>query len=344
MMIPIVLQHGLCPGDTAVMTVIPRELYRQYPGKFEVSVCTNHLEIWEENPFVAQRFLYGKDSVPSNYRVVPVNYNPREEKQGKHFMQSYLDSAAEGLREFGVERLALSEFRPCIHLTQSEKEIGPSPRGVLGGKPYWLIMAGGKMDATTKWWDPKSWQQVAHLLASDPTFPLLAQVGRNCSDSRHYRLKDCVSLLDLTTLRELIWLTYHSRGVICGVTSLMHIAAALRKPCVVVAGGREAWWWDSYDERSYQKHKDSIPTRFEKLQALRPRHVYLDTLGQLPCCREEGCWKSGIGEKQPEKNCVDVVRPPKYSPRQTFPLPRCMTMITPRQVVEAANYLEKGSA
>ena len=153
-------------------------------------------------------------------------------------------------------------------------------------------------------------------------------------------MKGCISLVDKTSLRDLIWLTYHSRGVICGVTGLMHIAAALRKPCVVVAGGREAWWWDSYDERSFERHKSTIPEKYSKLFPLRPPQVYLDTLGKLPCCRDNGCWRSGIGEKQPDKNCVDIIKPKKYSTEQSIPQPRCMTMIRPGDVVKAARTLE----
>lgn len=337
----IVLQHYLCPGDITVMTVIPRELHRRYPGMFEVSVRTPHPDIWTGNPFIAQN-LTKRDRVLPHYTLVKMRYNPREERGGnRHFMHSYLEDAVKQLESFGVKDLPLTEFRPYIRLTRREREAGPAPNGILEGKPYWLVMPGGKEDISTKWWDPKQWQQVVYSLANDSGFPQIAQVGKSGHGSRNPMMKGCVNLVDQTSLRDLIWLTYWSRGVICGVTCLMHIAAALRKPCVVVAGGREAWWWDSYDDRAFERHKDSIPAKYHRLFPLRPRHVYVDTLGMLPCCRDNGCWKCGIGEKQPEKNCVDIVKPEKYSTKQSIPQPRCMTMIRPRHVIEAAKALEE---
>lgn len=337
----IVLRHDLCPGDITVMTVIPRELYRSYPGLLEVSVQTPHPDIWINNPFIKHNFSM-KDSIPeAGYDIVQAKYSPRHEAAGLHFMQSYLKTTAEALRPYGVGELPLSEFRPYIRLTEEEKAQRPSPNGVTQGLPYWLIMVGGKEDITTKLWDPKQWQYVVHELASDKSFPILVQVGKGVKGARHPLMDRTVNLVDKTSLRELIWLTYHSRGVICGVTCLMHIAAALRKPCVTIAGGREAWWWDSYDDRAFQLVKEEIPQRYHWLFPLRPKHAYLDTIGKLPCCKEAGCWKVGIGEKQTDKNCVDIIKPKKYSATQSIPQPRCMLMVTPADVIKAARHLER---
>lgn len=337
----IVLEHFLCPGDTTVMTVVPRELYRQYRGQFEVSVRTAHPDIWIGNPYVINHFSKN-DRVPPHYKVVRLGYKPRDERQGLHFMHSYLADAAQQLSGMGVTNLDLTEFRPYIRLTKDEKKRKPSARGVFQGRPYWLVCVGGKRDITAKWWDPKQWQQVVHALASDNAFPYVAQVGKSAHTASHPIMKGAINLVDKTTLRELIWLVYHSNGVICGVTGLMHIAAALRKPCVVVAGGREAWWWDSYDRRAFEQHKDGISEEYHRYFPLRPPHVYLDTLGRLPCCREGGCWKSGIGEMQPEKNCVDIVKPERYDPYRSIPQPRCMTLIRPQDVLRAVVQIEKG--
>jgi hypothetical protein len=324
------------------MTAIPRELYRHYPGMFDVSVQTPHKDIWLNNPFI--RYNFGMDDqIPdAGYEVIKMGYSPRHEADGKHFMQSYLDVAAEKLKHHGVEALPLTEFRPYIRMTEEETAEGPSRHGATQGLPYWLVMVGGKEDISTKWWDPKSWQQVVHTLASDEDFPILVQVGKSGKGARHPLMDRTVNLVDQTSIRDLLWLMYHSRGVICGVTSLMHMAAALRKPCVAIAGGREAWWWDSYDDRAFEKHKDSIPEKYHKLFPLRPRHVYLDSLGSLDCCKEGGCWKLGIGEKQPHENCVDIVKPERYSAFQSIPQPRCMITITPSRVLDAVMSLERG--
>lgn len=344
-MMRIVLRHSLCPGDIAVMTVVPRELYRHYPGKFEVAVQSNHPDIWENNPYIVRHFGI-KQAVPESYKVIEMGYSIEHTNRGdKHFMHAYLDRAVEQLRPYGVEALPLTEFRPCIYLSDLERAKKPNPAGILDGKPFWLIMAGGKQDVSTKWWDNSKWQAVAYQLATDKNFPLVAQVGKAVNTAVHVKLDCCANLLDMTSLRDLIWLTHCSRGVICGVTCLMHIAAALSKPAIVIAGGREAWWWDSYDERAFNRHKESIPQRYREFDDLRPAHVYLDTLGKLPCCADGGCWKRGIGEKSPDQNCVDIVKPEhRYDrTRTTLQQPRCMTMITPAMVVTAARRMEMRS-
>ena len=178
--------------------------------------------------------------------------------------------------------------------------------------PYWIIVAGGKLDYTIKWWHFRRWQTVIDRLRHRMRF---VQVG----DALHYHppLRGVLDLRGKTSLRDLIRLVYHADGVLCPVTLLMHLAAAvetkagraLERPCVVVAGGREPPSWEAY-----------------------PAHRFLHTIGQLPCCARGGCWRSrsvplGDGEEkdQLQNLCVDTVRN----------LPRCMDLITPEQVVQA---------
>src|SRR5436190_6551532 len=95
----------------------------------------------------------------------------------------------------------------------------------------------------------------------------------------------------------------------------MHLAAAVevkgrksrRRPCVVVAGGREPAHWEAY-----------------------PNHQYIHTNGALACCPSGGCWRDrvallGDGKKQDQQGnlCVQV----------TDGLPRCMDMITSAEVI-----------
>jgi len=122
-------------------------------------------------------------------------------------------------------------------------------------------------------------------------------------------------------------LIHNADGVLCGVTSLMHLAAAVPRPanrtglrpCVVIAGGREPPHWEGY-----------------------PGHQFLHTVGALQCCREDGCWKArtralgdGAPEDEPDCRCVDIVGP----------LARCMHLITPNDVIRRIeSYFEGGVA
>lgn len=335
----VVLQHDLCPGDITVMTVIPRELYRHARGRFRVFVQTPFPGLWENNPFIAGHISIG-GQVPPNAVVVKAAYSPSKDSPGGvHFIQSYLMRTTLAMRAAGLDvpDLHMTELRPYIRLTEQEKALRPSKKGKLQGLPYWVVHPGGKYDVTTKWWDPAKWQDVVHKLSGNPDFPVVAQAGKSGVQQHQPILRDCVNLVDHTkTLRQLLWLIYHSRGVICGVTSLMHMAAALRKPCVVVAGGREAWWWDSYDQRAIDRHTSAIPEKFRKTSDLLVPHVYLDTLGRLPCCKEKGCWKKGLGEAKKGENCTRIQKPRRYQKMFSMPQPECMRLIEPDTVVKAA--------
>src|SRR5581483_1032213 len=108
-------------------------------------------------------------------------------------------------------------------------------------------------------------------------------------------------------------------GVLCPVTFAMHLAAAVptragrppQRPCVVVAGGREPPHWEAY-----------------------PHHQFLHTVGALSCCADGGCWKSrcqtvGDGDEKDRRNLCE--QPVQVSP--DLRIPRCMTLITPEDVI-----------
>jgi ADP-heptose:LPS heptosyltransferase len=186
--------------------------------------------------------------------------------------------------------------------------------------PFWVVAAGGKYDFTAKWWSSSRYQQVVDYFAGKIQF---VQVG----ELHHYHppLRGVIDLRGLTDTRQLVRLVYHSQGVLCGVTFLMHLAAAvetrgrkeLTRPCVVVAGGREPPQWEAY-----------------------PRHQFLHTVGALPCCERGGCWKSrtlplGDGSEKdlPRNLCVNVVHG----------MPRCMDMISVEDVISSIEiYFEGG--
>ena len=108
----------------------------------------------------------------------------------------------------------------------------------------------------------------------------------------------------------------------------MHFAAALERPCVVVAGGREQWWWESYVPGLGHFGTDLV-------EDVRVPHSYLHTLGLLDCCKHSGCWKNNVtGE-------ASTCRRPVQMPEQT--LPECMDMVGVDHVVDSVMaYYERG--
>jgi ADP-heptose:LPS heptosyltransferase len=208
-------------------------------------------------------------------------------------------------------------------MTQKERLMPDPLEQKLGRKqPYWVVVNGGKTDFTVKHWHPSRMQWVVSQLRNKVHF-----VQTGLSEHMHHGLKgsNITSLMDCMG-RDFIRLIYHAEGVICGITYAMHLAAAVPcrpienriKPCVVIAGGREAHHWEAYNG-----------------------HRFLDTIGSLPCCANGGCWKArvvklGDGEPNDEHLCV---LPTKTE--NDIMLPRCMDMIKPQDVLRAVeSYLE----
>jgi ADP-heptose:LPS heptosyltransferase len=211
-------------------------------------------------------------------------------------------------------------FKGDIHVSAREKSWFSQVREIFGRDvSFWIVVAGGKKDYTIKWWDTQRYQEVVDHFRGRILF---VQVG----ETRHVHppLHGVIDLRGKTDLRQPVRLVYHAQGVLCPVTLLMHLAAAVEvkggrpknRPCVVVAGGREPPHWEAY-----------------------PQHQFIHTVGALPCCEHGGCWKSravplGDGDAKDQNLCVDVVGH----------LPRCMDMITAAEVIRRIELYFDGGA
>ena len=284
-----------------MLTAALRDLHRLHPGRFVTDVRTCCPDLWAHNPWITPL----KESEPG-VRVIDCHYPliQRANKEPWHFLHGYAQHLGQQL---GVE-IHPTAFRGDIHLSDAERTL-PSP--VEG--PYWIIVAGGKYDFTIKWWHRRRWQEVVDHFRGRITFV-------HAGESGHYHppLNNVIDMRGKTSLRELVRLVHHSAGVVCPVTCLSHLAAAVplparkrgERPCVVVAGGREPAHWDAY-----------------------PWQRYLHTIGMLPCCASGGGWKAravALGDDSPNDKpanlCVDFVPEPG--------LPKCMDMISSQLVTE----------
>ena len=211
-----------------------------------------------------------------------------------------------GFIEFLNDRLGLAikptAFKGDIHLSPEEQAWFSQVHELTGeDTPFWIVAAGGKYDLTIKWWQTERYQEVIDHFRGKIAFVQVGQYGHH-----HPRLDGVIDLRGQTSLRELVRLVYHAQGVLCSVTALMHLAAAVEtrrgrpvpRPCVVVAGGREPAHWEAY-----------------------PGHQFIHTNGALACCAQGGCWKDRIaplrdGDKRdrPGRLCVDVVNGPAALP------------------------------
>lgn len=311
----IILQCGLSPGDIVMLTAAVRDLHRYYPGEFLTDVRTTCEELWENNPH-----LTPLSEADSSVEIIACECPLINESNRAPY--HYLHAFIEFLNERLGLRIRPTEFKGDIHLSEQEKAWHSQVHELTGEEtPFWIVAGGGKYDVTIKWWSHERYQEVVDHFRNELIF---VQVG--AAGHFHPKLKGTIDLRGRTGLRELARLVYHSSGVVCGVTALMHLAAAIElkpgqaaRPCVVVAGGREPAHWEEY-----------------------PNHQFISTNGALPCCAEGGCWRArttplgdGDDNDKPEHLCVDVVGE----------LPRCMEMISAAEVCRRIElYLEGGTA
>ncbi len=311
----LILKCGLSPGDIVMLTAAVRDLHFWHPGKFVTDVRTPCRELWENNPHITPLSENdpGVEPVECSYPLID-----RADSAPYHCLHGFI--------EFLNDRLALNikptVFKGDIHLSAQEKawfsQIHEVTREDI---PFWIVAAGGKFDVTIKWWESGRYQEVIDRFSGKIQF---VQVGNH--GHHHPKLEGVIDLRGRTNFRELVRLVYHSQGVLCSVTALMHLAAAVEtrrkhpsnRPCVVVAGGREPGHWEAY-----------------------PGHQFIHTNGALRCCSEGGCWKDrtvrlrdGDPRDRPERLCVDVANG----------IPHCMDMITPAEVIRRIEtYFDGGS-
>jgi ADP-heptose:LPS heptosyltransferase len=285
-----------------MLTAAVRDLHRTYPGEFRTAVRTTCHELWDNNPWVSEI----ADDDPEA-EIVECHYPliHRSNSQPRHFVEGFIEYL-NGALDLDIR---LTAFKGDVHLAPEEK-ARPSLVAEITGvdAPFWIIAAGGKHDYTIKWWHFRRYQEVVEQMRDRVLFVQVGEAGHF-----HPPLEGVIDLRGKTSARDLVRLMYHAQGVVCGVTFLMHLAAAVEgeeeglRPCVVVAGGREPVHWEAY-----------------------PGHQFIHTIGALSCCAHGGCWRSrtlplGDGDEKdsPASLCEDVVGD----------LPHCMDMITADEVV-----------
>ena len=314
-MLSYIFRCWLSLGDIVLLTAAIRDLQANFPGRYAVDVRTCFPDLWKHNPHLTALGEYDPEVKVLDCVLPLVNHSA---SAGCHAIHVFIDF----FNQYLGTKFRPTAFRGDIHLSRRERTRPSQVHELTGADvPFWLISAGGKHDCTIKWWDAQRYQEVVDHFRGRIQF---VQVG----DSAHYhpKLSGVIDLRGRTTVRELILLVHHAQGVLCGVTGLMHMAAAVplrtdrqtARPCVVIAGGREPPHWEAY-----------------------PGHQLIHTVGALPCCAQTGCWKARtmpLGDGDPrdarEHLCLDV----------HDGLPRCMAMISSDAVIRRIETYFAGGA
>lgn len=337
----LILRNFQSPGDIVMLTAAVRDLHKCHPNQFVTDVRTSAPQLWANNLYITplSERDSGVETIQCHYPLIHhSNTGPW------HFIHGFIQFLSDQLKV----PIRPTAFKGDIHLATVEKQWMSQVQEITREPvPFWIVVAGGKRDFTIKWWDHARFQAVVNHFQGKVLF---VQVGEKSHE--HPPLKGVLDLRGKTDLRQLVRLVYHAQGVLCPVTLLMHLAAAVEikpgtfknRPCVVIAGGREPSQWEAY-----------------------PSHQFVHTNGALLCCDNGGCWKSrtvpledGDQKDKPEGLCVDVVNK-RSSKRETqaeylscandadssakinalaYPkekwgelLPRCMDLITAEEIV-----------
>lgn len=305
----LLLRHQRAPGDIIVMTAVVRDLALTYPGRFHLSVDTSFKELWHNNPYVKP--MPDKKGA----RIVNLTYGSYIKKAGTekiHFISSFHKDLKV---QTGIDVPLLYPY-PDLHLSEEEKAPVSKDR-------YWIVLAGGKNDFTTKHWVYSRYQEVVNILSE---FGIrVIQLGGKGNRPSHYhpKLYNVLDLVGKTSLRQMLRLISQADGIICTITAAMHIAAAFNKPCVVTGAGREEWWWEAYT------NKNEAMSEFKN--KLNVDHRYLHTIGKFDCCYTKGCWKNKVQKSEGDKSFCKY---PVTSENEQV-VPACMEMITVDKVVSS---------
>lgn len=285
----LLLKTDQAPGDALAMTAAIYSLHKAHPTRYMTAVESLWPEVFEHNPDVVPASS-GMADLQMHYPAIH-----KSNERGIHFMQGWCEFLGMAL---GVH-VPLLTNRPRLYFEEPPPVV----------ENFWVVCSGGKSDFTAKLWGHDNYQMVVYMLKGYTKF---VQVGAAGGDNNHRPLEDVVDMLGKTSLRGLFDLVRRARGVLCGVSLLMHAAAALEKPAVVVAGGREPVQWNSY-----------------------PRQQYVHTVGALGCSDTQGkiggaCWRSRtvpLGDNQylDKDTCERPVN---------GKTPKCMTIISPQEVAK----------
>src|SRR5262245_34780216 len=142
----LILKHFLSPGDIVMLTAAVRDLHTCYPHRFVTDVRTSCPLLWENNPY-----LTSLDENDPQVEVIECHYPliNRSNQTPYHCLHGFIEFLNDHLKL----NIRPTAFKGDLHLSELEKAWYSQVHELTGeDTPFWIIVAGGKQDATIKWW------------------------------------------------------------------------------------------------------------------------------------------------------------------------------------------------
>lgn len=296
----IVLDVQMAIGDVLAATAAVKTLKSLYP-EYRVWITSSCPDVWKNNPLIEK-------GTPPDDAVKYVLGCPTSAHQNSRnsFVHQYWKALYQQLFDGEVE-FSKAEAKPDLYLNRLERAPGfaKAKFGING--PYWVVVCGYKSDHPLKHWGPQGSADFYQKVIDATPHIQWVQMGKNDDDHHtHIPLKGVINLLGHTNhnLRDMLALIAHAEGVLCPNTCYQHFAAAFPNVrCVTIGGAREPKHWLDYS-------------------GVNPKHVYINTIGKLPCALVDMCKDPGTHFKN------------ECSNRGNSGAPKCMEMITPDEIVE----------
>ncbi len=282
----IILKQTQSPGDVLTFTRAVEDLKLSYPH-WQIDVRTSCQEIWDNCPHLTPLKEEWDDVEVYNIEYPDINISGWN---GLHYTDAFRNDLEKKLNI----KIKKTSFKPKVWISDLEKSWINQVEIEFGWKgPFWILNAGHKPDNDLKHYH--RWQEVVDLFnyyIEDKV--KIVQIGHK--NHIHEPLDGVLNLIGKTDTRQLIRLAWWAEGTIGCLSFQFVLAAALDKPGVVVAGGKEGVPWHIY-----------------------PNIRHICTNGAIDCCKWDGCWKSK------KEDCWHIVNG----------IPLCYKLITPRMIVDA---------
>ena len=145
-----ILEYKRAPGDTLVLTALVRDLKLTYGNDIEIGIRCSYPDLWKNNPYISK-------TEPAGAKLVRLSegYYIRQSRAGvrQHYITAFFRDFTDKTGVVVHPTLPHGD----LHLSEYEKQY-PIVRG-----KYWVIVPGGKTDATVKVWPTSSYQEVVRL-------------------------------------------------------------------------------------------------------------------------------------------------------------------------------------
>jgi len=347
----LILRSWQSPGDALMLTGFLRQLKRRYP-KIKVRVDTCADEYFANNPYIDK-----SDKIANCFDTgIMGNDHNKEADDWLEFDAHYGDAEYKG-REvnniWSINKCGLSKghfsqgfigyfnavfgtevddrpARPEVYLTDEQKLPLPNLPA-----DYWVILAGYKGDYPRKMYHERQWRRL-FALKPDTKFVQLGirlDMDDQPAHRSHYQpnfsdVPNVIDMLDQTSLTQMLTVIHNAIGVISPITQSIVQAAALNKPCIVLAGGGEHYTWQDWkDDRTFRYlHTGQQTLSYETLPFEIQKTCQTKNFNNPDCCLPGGCWKS---------HCQNVMDDGEQV---------CMKLITPEYIAQVMSQLQNVSA